>query len=215
MKTVAALTISLNLVGCSTSSYVAGSNDPRIDYTYEEFNKDMENRECTIVFTSGEEIPAKQIVASRDSVSWNTYTRMIAPLSQVSLVRRSTKSDETTVVIVDGRGGVVDRSSSDSVWWMQATRFAVPTSQIAAIYYVNHAQGLFEGLLTGAVVGPALFVGIGLAGPRGEAGYARLAYGLILGGGTILAAPITFGIIGHKHEFGFSTSWLNERDHRK
>lgn len=128
MKTLTASMIFLMVIaGCKTSSYVVDTKQSQVDYDFEEFDRYMEQRDCTIVFSSGEEEDAKEITSAKDSVSWSTFAKISAPVSQISLVRHSAATGETTVLLVDGRTRIVAKATHDSVWLMEPTRFTVPT----------------------------------------------------------------------------------------
>ena len=95
MKTLTASMIFLMVIaGCKTSSYVVDTKQSQVDYDFEEFDRYMEQRDCTIAFSSGEEEDAKEITSAKDSVSWSTFAKISAPVSQISLVRHSAATGE-------------------------------------------------------------------------------------------------------------------------
>jgi len=66
MKTLTASMIFLMVIaGCKTSSYVVDTKQSQVDYDFEEFDRYMEQRDCTIAFSSGEEEDAKEITSAK------------------------------------------------------------------------------------------------------------------------------------------------------
>lgn len=195
------------MVGCS-STYLVGAKDSGADYDFEELNRRIEKRECTVVFVSGEEKKVKELISAKDSVSWIALSRISAPVSQISQVQRFFGESKAVITFANGERKIAEGViiTHDSVSWMETTRFWVPTSSIEAIRIKNAGAGAIKGLLPGALVG--LSTGLIILGELNKAlgGSTIPAQGyLILGGGGAaggaLLGALVGAIDGHVEEF--------------
>ncbi len=76
------------MAGCATT-YTVGSKESGANYDSDESNRRIERREGTVVFNSGKVETAKQIIASKDSVSWlevRTDKKSGASMGQLSRI---------------------------------------------------------------------------------------------------------------------------------
>jgi hypothetical protein len=196
------------MVGCA-STYTFGTKQSGAEYDFEELNRHIEEQECTVVLTFGDEKTLKGIVHAQDSVLWITRDRMSARASQISNMER-VAGKIVSLTFTNGSTKRVQQVvvTDNSVSWIESSNATIPTSSIKNITCLNRTTGAFEGagigFLSGAGVG--LLAAIIVVAQPNAGDYAGLNYIVdpVLGGvAGLLVGTIIGGVLGHTNEYKF------------